>query len=113
MMGLITENIAYRRALQRARTGAEVLDDSEPPHPVGRWYEEIDGDRLELEHPCLCVLGQLYGSFFEAPPEYRKYASDYGFDIESGVSNGPTRIEYRHLDAAWKKIIDERLALAS
>jgi len=109
-MGLITENIAYKRALNRARVGAEVLDSNEPPD--GHWYETINRDRLNLDNCTLCVLGQLYGNYFEAPDVYRLYASDYGFDIESGVSNSPTRIEYHHLDAAWRRIIDERLALA-
>lgn len=55
---------------RRVRRGAALLDRRVARHPgsaIRNWRNKIDLTRLDLLHEKDCILGQLYGNFFEAP----------------------------------------------
>lgn len=46
----------------KAGNGAAWLDE----HRTDNWRSLINADRLNIDDPCNCVLGQLYGNFYDA-----------------------------------------------
>lgn len=55
---------------RRVRRGAAMLDRRVARHPgsvVRNWRNKIDLTRLNLLNAKDCILGQLYGNFYEAP----------------------------------------------
>lgn len=66
----------------RVALGASLLDRESPD-----WEWRIDTDILSMVKPDWCVLGQLYGKYWEAVdflfgkdnPSLKKYAADHGF----------------------------------
>lgn len=83
---------------QRVANGVEWLD-------VNRagWIGDIDLAALNLASPCRCVLGQLYGNFFEAPVMPNS-AALYGFDASIY-----DEIEaYKDLHDEWVRVITAR-----
>jgi hypothetical protein len=99
---------------ERVQAGAAWLDEHRPG-----WVADIDLDRLVLSSPCRCVLGQLYGSYYNAPIKYFD-TSDYGFDTlaededlpndDAGMDAYVAAIdgEYVELTAAWRDLIAAR-----
>lgn len=86
---------------QRARAGAAFLDE----HRTDHWRAKINRDELDLNSECHCVLGQLYGNFYEGlaalglrfSDTYREWRSrDLGF-------NGRT-VDMPALTEAWKEL---------
>lgn len=51
-------------ATTRVARGAAYLDQTTPD-----WARKIDVGTLNIENACLCVLGQVYGSYFEVLKE--------------------------------------------
>jgi hypothetical protein len=75
--------------------GATLLDERYPD----TWYDKIDLDTLDLSTTDLCVLGQLYGSYYVGRRTLgltRGGAAELGFD---GLEE---------LTDAWRRLIIER-----
>ena len=76
--------------------GVEYLDQDLGPS----WVERIRVDRLELNDCFRCVIGQLYGSFYERFEEPAE-ASNLGFSINTEKP----AIWYITLNREWKEKI--------
>ncbi len=71
------------------------------------WVDEIDPTKLNLNDVCGCVLGQLYGNFYEAMTELGIWdvegeATTFGF--EGDPFND---LNYRQLTEQWVHRIKE------
>ena len=90
---------------KRAAKGAELLDNLNPG-----WFKKIKIHELYMSNCGHCVLGQLYGSYWDGlisiELESDAYVNieEYGFK-ESYRSN----YGYEELDKEWKIQIQERL----
>jgi hypothetical protein len=90
-MATINERVAY---------GAAVLDQKSPG-----WESQIDLSKLDLNDSCRCVLGQIYGHYFDGLMVLDKGSGgSMGFNIYA--SESPNR--FADLDEAWISLIKER-----
>ena len=71
--------------------GVALLDEKVPD-----WRERINPDRLSMVSCNSCILGQLFGNYFEGARMLGIYGSDYGFN----VSGEDTYLRLRQL---WKE----------
>jgi len=100
--------VIYRERVQR---GAKMLDSVRPG-----WRDEISLGELNMRYPCYCILGQLWGNYFDAWTNLPKDdASDeitYGFDVTRYERHSPTAIDigvaYNTLDTAWREELSSR-----
>ena len=73
-------------ATARVAKGAAHLDQVRPG-----WFRQIDVGRLDLQSDCLCVLGQVVGTFRAAPVSLRHELNvdDAGTpgDLTGGILN--------------------------
>lgn len=86
----------------RVATGAALLDEQMPD-----WVERIDLGRLDVESPCRCVLGQLFGDYADGWAVLSDFTSlsqaiSHGFEADS--------VEYDELTAEWRALIEQRQA---
>lgn len=80
--------------------GVTLLDTVRPS-----WYRSVNPETLIMESTCLCVLGQLYGNFYEAEQELGLTAPwRYGFD---GDADGH---DFTRLNKLWRDEIISRLS---
>ena len=112
--------------IDRVARGAALLDEHLPG-----WTDEIDLDDLDLENPCLCVLGQVGftlghanregGTFslaldhlyskVDSKQEFDFFPYDYGFDacFDSELDGTEDKNQaYAWLDETWRALIDDR-----
>ena len=66
-----------------------------------RWYNNIDTKYLEMDDPCKCVLGHLFGNFHDG---VRKLGIDYREAYYCGF-DGTDDIDLLVLQKRWVKII--------
>lgn len=89
--------------IELVENGALLLDE----HFGGReWVNRINLDTLDIAMADRCVLGQLYGSFWEGLPKLGlifAQAPTYGFDIPSGTVQGGIA-----LTKEWKRFLAAR-----
>lgn len=83
----------------------------------GRWWDEIDTDTLRLTDMHNCVLGQLYGNFWDAFDQWgltTDEAVNLGFyvhldysalDVEAELSR--VRDEWTALTHEWRRFITD------
>lgn len=105
---------------ERVRAGATLLDTA-----YAGWAEMVFPESLVMWHHQHCVLGQLYGDYFEAlerrlgahvPPGASTRPVDYGFCAEAGLWSWlglRWSIEYRALHRAWLDEIKSRRETAT
>ena len=101
---------SYRENVTR---GAVWLDEKEPG-----WWERIDLERLDMDSLTDCIIGQLYGDFWdwEEVRDNSEAASDLGFDAYSdyelrekfGYYCHDVGGDYAVLWALWNEEIAER-----
>ena len=89
---------------KRVIRGVKFLDEHYPG-----WLQEIDVDRLNLEHYSNCVLGQLYGDFGDGMYDLELSEEDiefFGFFIPR---HDPTVFKqaYERLTLAWKDMLND------
>lgn len=91
---------------QRVAAGVAWLD----THAPG-WTDKIDLTQLDLTHCHLCVMGQVYGDYWEAPfhenvkgVEAKSTGVALGVDV-TGISNRPETVA---LEAEWRRVIVKR-----
>ena len=106
-------------ARQRARRGAEYLDDVDPG-----WHARLDPDRLVLADGACCVLGQLHGDFrlglgraaifdLSSAPRASLSPVELGFLCVQDVPPAWQDQDYALLDQAWQEEIVQRRPLAA
>lgn len=89
--------------IECAQQGAAALDEVAPG-----WTEKIDLDALRMESCRNCVLGQVFGDFWNAYTTGGVFGSEdacthsfeYGFDDENA--------EYDELGEAWRAVLASR-----
>lgn len=96
----------------RVAAGAAWLDAERPG-----WVERIDLDRLDLESPCRCILGQEFGDYFEAIWNEEINTPDTaacGFTVAdlAVIGRAAGDREFAALTAEWRRVITERRAAA-
>jgi hypothetical protein len=94
---------------ERAANGAAWLDE----HGPADWRLRVDPDLLDLSHPRRCVLGQVYGDFFDAPSEANFSVNEDGWSISVSAERGFDAHEYDELEEltrAWRRLLAKRAA---
>ncbi len=94
----------------RVEDGAAWLDEARPG-----WADLVDLNILDLDDPRCCVLGQVFGGFFDAPTTLDD-AADYGCLAYPQLRNGDSdphhaeriRAELGMLTTAWRTLIRSR-----
>lgn len=89
---------------QRVAEGADLLDTEHPD-----WWRTIDIGRLDLADRCRCVLGQIWGDYYQAPITLDD-AVLCGFDASEATMAAPE--EFTELTEAWLALIERRRAEA-
>ena len=97
----------------RARVAAGVLWlDAEMPG----WHDRVDPDRLVTRRSGCCVLGQLYGDYYQSPLALEQ-AVAFGFDTAVGAqphdrddprSAAAKADEFDALDHLWRVTVHAR-----
>lgn len=85
----------YTEQIER---GVEWLNENYPD-----WVKGINLETLNMVDSKSCILGQLYGYFFDAPEEVLYYKVDFGFNIRTTDMFWC----YDDLTTEWKKKIVE------
>lgn len=93
---------------QRVAAGAEWLDANAPG-----WEAQIDLSSLDIEEPCNCVLGQVYGHYFRSP-QWARHSDvyvdgDYLYTADQRGFNGSEE-DMPALNRAWFDLILDRRA---
>lgn len=91
---------------QRVAAGAAWLDEHAPG-----WVAQIDLSSLDIEEPCNCILGQVYGHYFKSPRQARILFEDDYIADERGF-NGAEE-DMAPLNRAWADLILDRRREAS
>ena len=104
----MTTKKQYRK---RVRRGIRLLE-----YYYGKdWYKDISLKNLDMGEECHCILGQLYGNYFdgsfqkgdEVAVDFCDLSPRFGFDISH---DWPIVDSYNKLTKAWKKEIKKRRA---
>lgn len=104
---------------ERVAAGAAWLDKNEPS-----WADRIDLDELYMNRCSDCVLGQVFGDYWDAPllplsprsseamDEYDNRAAALGFqfatELRESASPSGRRADYDALAAEWRRVIEAR-----
>lgn len=79
------------------------------------WEQDVNLHQLNMDSPCQCILGQLWGSYYkfmagacEITPEQFENEDEivYGFALEDGAKTP----DYRELTKEWGLAIERRRA---
>lgn len=92
---------------QRVSSGVAWLDEH-----VADWWRPgwVKLTTLDMARPCRCVLGQLYGDYYDAPITLEQ-ATDLGFDATDDAPLGESlATEWDALAAEWTQVIEVRRA---
>lgn len=95
---------------QRVAAGAAWLDAN-----VEGWLDSIDLDTLAMEMCEQCVLGQLFGDYFNADlmdDDFNlEYPATLGFDLlDCQLARSHDRRQWAELTNAWRELITARRA---
>lgn len=95
---------------ERVANGVTLLDAKR-----SSWVDEIDLDDLTLASFTRCVLGQLYGTFCDGAQSLRITDREglFGFEVDFSACDGTFGPAYRELETEWRRVIQERRAVAS
>ena len=95
--------------MTRVARGAELLDRRKPG-----WAAKINLDRLAMNSCDDCLLGQLYGNYFDGKGRLRiSLGCDLGFDAGGIVEQRKGKAnEFDALAALWRRQVRSRLATA-
>jgi hypothetical protein len=103
---------------QRVEAGAAWLDASRPG-----WLDRIDLDELRMDYCDACILGQIFGDYWDAPladhippygeemDKYEAKAAQLGF--QSVDQRTGSTAELSELGAEWRALIEGRRAGAA
>lgn len=86
--------------------GAIFLDKYFYNSPLDPWYWRVDLQRLNMESPRDCVLGQLFGSFAEATARL-----ELGLEQSLRYGFATYRSDYKNLTMIAKQIIEDKRSM--
>lgn len=110
----ITNPFTLQTLQDRVKRGAALLDEKHPG-----WAEKIDKLLLDMNDCYDCVLGQLYGEYFDGREALGLTHGWYhGFDnsVNTDISPSeelPVLAVYEHLNTLWIAEINQRLSKPS
>ncbi len=90
--------------------GAKWMDENGPVN----WAGLIDLQKFKMESPCGCVLGQVWGDYWEVVHEHEELwdgdAAKYGFNLPDVADISPTESDRRwwDLERTWAVEIRRR-----
>jgi hypothetical protein len=87
---------------ERVAAGAEWLD-----RHAGDWLPQIDLSELDIEEPCNCILGQVYGHYFRSPRDARLDDGSSEYIADERGFNGSEE-DMLPLNVAWRELIEAR-----
>lgn len=80
--------------------GVAWLDDQRPG-----WRDEVDTERLDMRLPHDCIVGQLYGNYWQAVGFHSVYSPNIVMRHEEAIERGLTITGmHSELDIAWEKL---------
>lgn len=92
---------------ERVAAGAKLLDENE-----GGWAKRINMTVLDMGEADFCVLGQLYGNYWDAVAEKERVTLDGKVEPTSTAYElgfqSHTDLGYRQLQRCWKDEIRAR-----
>ena len=94
------------------KNGATLLDASVPG-----WYKKIDLDRLDIQHASKCIIGQVFGDYWDGR-DLLSINDDneisHGFFLQHNIGRKndykKRRRFWKKLNKAWERAIQRRLA---
>jgi len=103
----------------RVQAGAQLLDETKPD-----WFERVNVDELDMKKAKYCVLGHVYGDYYDGlrvlglPIYDRGQSSNLGFIIPGGFWSWFIKSifgmnPWNTVKKAWKKEIADRQAQAA
>jgi hypothetical protein len=107
----MTENATTDDLAARVRRGAELLDRRRPD-----WAREIAPDRLAMDSCYECILGQIFGWFWDGADELFPLTPENQFCVMGAIDHGfyadlkaHNHVEYPALAELWRREIRSRL----
>ena len=83
---------------KEVQAGIAVLD----KHYGGRgWVQQVNWDVLDMRFSDKCILGQLFGSYWDGADSLNIDGSSCGFDLTTKYFDC-----WNALEAAWKSALD-------
>lgn len=107
----------HPRVPERVQAGATWLDANVPD-----WLDRINPATLDLASCITCVLGQLFGNYWDAPiapacsyvPDVQgtDRAADHGFTVYYDWDASGDADNFAELNEAWRALIADRRTVA-
>lgn len=93
---------------ERVASGVAWLDANEPD-----WAERIDLSEFNIRDGCYCVLGQVYGNYWDAPLIVKEDEFGVGDETQTRALGFSAAVghgfkEFDELQDEWIQIIQER-----
>lgn len=100
-----------RSPQKRVSLGAKWLDENQPG-----WAMRVDPASLDLRSRKECLLGQVYGDYYESPPIVSrssrsrvKWSMQHGFTGGEGPNQfGSSYYDILALEREWGKVLNTR-----
>lgn len=90
---------------ERVAAGVAYLDEQAPG-----WRDRVNLDRLRMSHCEDCILGQIYGDYWDAPifreEDGNGFAVTIGVDASMGLGMSE---EFAALGAEWRRVLTEQV----
>lgn len=89
---------------KRVGRGTKWLDENRPG-----WAAMVSADKLDLSSPENCVLGQVYGLYYEAPPiASRSGRERYRWTVRHGFDRNNRWLDSFLLESEWEQVLEVR-----
>lgn len=96
---MATTNQILKRRVAR---GAMLLDAKQPG-----WAPRIDRERLAIKSGFYCVLGQVYGGYWDGIDAMSITGWRYGF-VSAATKQQEADEQFQSLDTLWREAIEAR-----
>ncbi len=103
----MTSTLEYE---ERVRRGMAWLDE----HAPANWRAKVNLRKFDMENPCHCVVGQVFGDYWTALEELAgldaggvespssQWEIDHGFNLPEGQDSDP---DWGDLERAWVRAL--------
>lgn len=88
---------------RRVNRGAELLDEKYPD-----WHWKVMIGTLDMGNPGSCVLGQLYGNFYDAVPILKLSFNDSTYENGFSLDTRERWNSWSALTRHWTRAIEQR-----
>ncbi len=102
------QEITDERLKERVLAGIDVLNEKYGPN----WVDHVDASKLFMESGQACVLGQVYGGYWDGVAALTETSRDDGFGsarmkfgVEHGFFQSGDMPSYSRLNTAWRKVL--------